>query len=172
MIREIFSHFGHVLRVTVLRSDPLQVLIHFEHPISATALINSNGLSLGGRAILTRPFSRPTTPPRFTFDPFGQDISEELPQGFNRLNAGSSRLKADSQPFVPPVRQRPSESPPDVDFGSSPSNGSSNERKTSVGTSQSMPTGGQRVDRWHDPTAWCEWAVWSRLTFRTAHASR
>jgi len=170
-IRDIFSHFGTVLRVTVLRNDPLQVCIQFEHPISATALLNSDGMSLGGRPIHARLFSLggSATPP-FKFDPFGQDLPRTLTQSLNRLDAGFIQLNADSQPFVPPTKHSPKQSPTN-DRGSSPSNGNSTESKTSIGTSKSAPAERKVIDRWHNSAARCKWVVRDKLMSRAAHCS-
>lgn len=56
-IHEIFSHFGPVSNVTPLPliGESLSVILAFDHKVSADALINSNGMSLGGKPIFTRP---------------------------------------------------------------------------------------------------------------------
>jgi hypothetical protein len=100
----------------------LSVLIQFAHPISASALIQSNGLELGGRNILTRRFgmlpelSSPTAPQLhpLNFDPFGRDQSDHhglMSRAFNMFcrntaHHSASRLNAESQPFIPPSRDR------------------------------------------------------------------
>ncbi|GFZ49844.1 hypothetical protein JCM24511_07247 [Saitozyma sp. JCM 24511] len=134
VVREVFAHFGPVTRVTVLSmgAPGLSVLIQFAHPISASALIQSNGLELGGRKILTRRFgllpmlpdlSSPTTPhlPPPMFDPFGRDQSDHRGLmnradhrglmnrafdmfGRNTAHHSGSRLNAESLPFIPPTR--------------------------------------------------------------------
>ncbi|CAD6565083.1 MAG: hypothetical protein TREMPRED_000809 [Tremellales sp. Tagirdzhanova-0007] len=113
-IRDIFSPFGPILRVSVLRHDPLQVLIQFEHSVSAVALIKSNGMSLAGRPILTRSVTplTPATPP-IHFDPFGQDLPRTPTQDLNRLIPGLHQMKltADSRPFVSPTRRASNDSP-------------------------------------------------------------
>jgi hypothetical protein len=53
-IREIFSHFGPVARVTIIPGPSLTALLAFEHKVCAEALINSNGMNLGGRPIYTK----------------------------------------------------------------------------------------------------------------------
>ncbi|RSH93099.1 hypothetical protein EHS25_007452 [Saitozyma podzolica] len=125
VVREVFAHFGPVTRVTILSMSPpgLSVLIQFAHPISASALIQSHGLDLGGRNILTRRFgllpvlldlSSPSAPqlPPPTFDPFGHDHSDHhvvMSRAFdmfgrNTAHHSASRLNAESQPFIPPTR--------------------------------------------------------------------
>lgn len=147
VVREVFAHFGPVTRVTVLSmgAPGLSVLIQFAHPISASALIQSNGLELGGRKILTRRFgllpmlpdlSSPTTPqlPPPTFDPFGRDQSDHpglMNRAFdmfgrNTAHHSGSRLNAESLPFIPPTRapstsrSEPQGMPPVADIVDSP----------------------------------------------------
>jgi len=114
---------------------------------------------LGGRTIQTRPFPSTASPnPAFKFDPFGEELPNEVSQGINRKASSSSRLKADSRRFVPPGWQ-PSRESPWRDRRSSPSNANSNESKTSFGTSKtskSMPTEWTVIDRWHNSAAFCE----------------
>ncbi|WVQ66209.1 uncharacterized protein L199_004388 [Kwoniella botswanensis] len=114
-VREIFSTFGPVQRVTIISVTPFQAVINFEHEVSATALINANGLSLGGRPVVTRRYTKPpfaiaspsreaTSPGRLTFDPFGTDITNRLANlqvngPIESSNATS--LNANSAPFVP-----------------------------------------------------------------------
>ncbi|WVF68344.1 hypothetical protein IAT40_003109 [Kwoniella sp. CBS 6097] len=116
-VRDVFSHFGPVSRVTILSTSPLQALIQFEHEVSATALLNANGLSIGGRSVLTRPYVTSVLTPtdsresssssRITFDPFGNN--SDLSQRFSSLNMISTPLgsltptvlNAESEPFVP-----------------------------------------------------------------------
>ncbi|OCF73367.1 hypothetical protein I204_06599 [Kwoniella mangroviensis CBS 8886] len=114
-VREIFSTFGPVQRVTIISVTPFQAVINFEHEVSATALINANGLSLGGRPVVTRRYTKPpfaisspsqeaTSPGRLTFDPFGTDITNRLAnlQVNGPIESSSATsLNANSAPFVP-----------------------------------------------------------------------
>lgn len=94
------------------------MLIQFEHAVSATGLINANGLQLGDRVLKTRPFASPPTPGGF--DPFaeaGRHWLDEavykagcsIPQTPQSLPPRATRLSADSVPFVP--NSRADESP-------------------------------------------------------------
>ncbi|WWC92641.1 uncharacterized protein L201_007600 [Kwoniella dendrophila CBS 6074] len=117
-VREIFSTFGPVVRVTIVSVTPFQAVVNFEHEVSATALLNANGLSLGGRPVHTRRYARPSlgdstnnssnrqmsSPIRLTFDPFGSEIGDQL----SRLqfpgssdSSMSTSLNANSAPFIP-----------------------------------------------------------------------
>ncbi|OCF34381.1 hypothetical protein I316_03895 [Kwoniella heveanensis BCC8398] len=116
-VRDVFAHFGPVSRVTILSTSPLQALIQFEHEVSATALLNANGLSIGGRSIITRPYGSSALTPtssresssatRINFDPF--KISSDLPERLSKLSMLSTpsrtltttSLNAESEPFVP-----------------------------------------------------------------------
>ncbi|WVW87091.1 hypothetical protein I302_109148 [Kwoniella bestiolae CBS 10118] len=115
VVREIFSTFGPVQRVTIVSVTPFQAVIYFEHEVSAIALINANGLSLGGRPVITRKYVKPSfpalsssrglsAPGRLTFDPFGTDITDRLSNlqisGSNGSFSPTS-LNANSAPFVP-----------------------------------------------------------------------
>lgn len=93
-----------------LTDSPLSVLIQFEHAVSATALVNANGLQLGDRVLKTRPFAAPMTPG--AFDPFaeasrrwldeaGYKVGPVLPQTPQSMPPRGTRLSADSVPFVP-----------------------------------------------------------------------
>jgi hypothetical protein len=108
--------FGPIIKVAVLSGSPIKVVIHFEHEISATALINSSGHEIGGQPVLTYAYqptiSQLTIPPpaiterrspaaiterrSFTFDPFRD--SSPAP----RFSL-ESQLNAASNPFVPPA---------------------------------------------------------------------
>ncbi|ODN87687.1 hypothetical protein L198_06911 [Cryptococcus wingfieldii CBS 7118] len=93
-IRDIFSHFGPVARVSVLSPLPLQVLVQFDHSVSATALIAANGFNLGGRSLIARRYaprlvpvstSNPTSPTtRLPFDPFGHGFAQHVSRVNNR----------------------------------------------------------------------------------------
>ncbi|WVQ95897.1 hypothetical protein IAU59_002996 [Kwoniella sp. CBS 9459] len=116
-VRDVFSHFGPIARVTILSTDPLQALIHFEHEVSATALLNANGLSIGGRSVVTRPYVASVLTPvssresssasRITLDALSPNF--DLSYRFSKLGMlstpmGSSTpttLNAESEPFVP-----------------------------------------------------------------------
>ncbi|WVO14950.1 hypothetical protein L204_102591 [Cryptococcus depauperatus] len=91
-VREVFNHFGPVSRVNILSTAPLQVLIQFDHSVSATALIAANGLNLGGRPLVAKRYARavnaisaPNSAPilapvasRIPFDPFGNDFAQHV----------------------------------------------------------------------------------------------
>lgn len=109
-VSSIFKTFGPIQRVVKLTDSPLSVLIQFEHPVSATALVNANGLQLGDRVLKTRPFAAPMTPG--AFDPFAEasrrwldeaayKTGPVLPQTPQSLPPRGTRLSADSVPFVP-----------------------------------------------------------------------
>jgi len=108
--------FGPIIKVAVLSGSPIKVVVHFEHEISATALINSSGHEIGGQPIHTYAYqptiSQFTIPPpaiperrsppvnterkSFTFDPF----RDSSPAPKFSLD---SQLSAASNPFIPPA---------------------------------------------------------------------
>ncbi|ODN79299.1 hypothetical protein L202_03311 [Cryptococcus amylolentus CBS 6039] len=106
-IRDIFSHFGPVTRVSILSPLPLQVLVQFDHSVSATALIAANGFNLGGRSLIARRYaprlvpvstSNPTSPTtRLPFDPFGQGFAQHV----SRINNRAQPEFVGSGPFHP-----------------------------------------------------------------------
>ncbi|WVQ75740.1 hypothetical protein IAR50_005371 [Cryptococcus sp. DSM 104548] len=118
-IRDIFSHFGPISRVSILSSNPLQVIVQFDHSVSATALLAANGLNLGGRPLIARRYatrlvpvstSNPTSPTTtgLTFDPFGQGFAQHVSTVSNRRahleSAGGSVLQSVySNPHLPPA---------------------------------------------------------------------
>ncbi|WRT69856.1 uncharacterized protein IL334_006847 [Kwoniella shivajii] len=115
-IRDIFNAFGPVARVSIVSVTPLHAVIHFDHEVSATALLNANGLSLGGRPVHTRRYIRPAlqsvgphrreilSSGQFSFDPFCTDYGNRF-SNFNMLGSSgsltSTSLNANSEPFVP-----------------------------------------------------------------------
>ncbi|WWC73845.1 uncharacterized protein I206_107817 [Kwoniella pini CBS 10737] len=116
-VREIFSTFGPVIRVSIVSVNPFQAVIHFEHEVSATALLDAHGLSLGGRPVHTRRYTKPSlstlsltgnnapaSPLRLSFDPFGNSRSSsqmQLPSNYHDVNLKSTSLNVSSAPFVP-----------------------------------------------------------------------
>ncbi|WWD20461.1 hypothetical protein CI109_104937 [Kwoniella shandongensis] len=174
-IREIFSHFGPVTRVTVLSMSPFQALIQFEHEVSAMALLNADGLSLGGRPITTRRYRTSTpassSPPsgRITFDPFGPDLCSRF-TGLNfNLKSSSNHLNADSEPFVPlawkanntpDVKNTNKDDPHPQSDSSNNSRTNSESTRTSVDNNTSKATSKiaplQGKDRWQIAPNWCE----------------
>lgn len=109
--------------------------IHFEHPISALALTNSNGLQLGHRPLSTRPIdansvtnsaANNSVQQPSNFDPFSDTAPTSWLDNLLRNPAGSqavsamstppsassgARLNAESRPFVPGVKVASSGSP-------------------------------------------------------------
>ncbi|RXK37504.1 hypothetical protein M231_05225 [Tremella mesenterica] len=190
-IREIFANFGPIARVTILPTDNLEVIIQFEHPVSAAALLNANGLSLGGRSLVTRRFiptphsmsqlqpqipTPPQTAPRAHFDPFAHESDSNI---FQRERGILSLLNANSEPFVPPSRMgtraptQESDSPSMDDLGSSQSGQASSSSKSKKSHEmRSAPTGLENSrgrDFWHKSTPWCECAQLSELTEARMH---
>ncbi|WWC66036.1 uncharacterized protein I303_108658 [Kwoniella dejecticola CBS 10117] len=121
-VREIFSTFGPVIRVSIVSVNPFQAVIYFEHEVSATALLDAHGLSLGGRPVHTRRYIKPSlsnllhpvnggssSPLNLPFDPFSNesDVASRLSrvQLPTRLNNSGvltpTSLNANSAPFVP-----------------------------------------------------------------------
>ncbi|KAK4684163.1 hypothetical protein P7C73_g6036, partial [Tremellales sp. Uapishka_1] len=153
VIREIFAHFGTVVRVTVLSSDStLQVLVQYQHPVSAIALINANGLYLGGRVLVTRrppPSCKlPPFPQALKFDPFAQDD----------LGQPNTRLSASSQPFLPSKHDLNHHASTTSRSSPSPNNDerrSSSEGTRTEGSASSLPnTTKEREGRWVASAAW------------------
>jgi len=172
VVREIFSHFGPVVCVTILSSTDLTVLVQFEYPVSATALVNSTGMSLGGRHIVTqhlnaksslqedlRPQPVSSRGNQDRFDPFINDMWRPLMQ----LGRSSIRsdLSADSQPFVPT-----SITQADLNLGhggqsfgdqhSRESTASSDKTKLSPQGGKMMQAENKGLDRWSVLPRWCE----------------
>ena len=135
-IKDLFSHFGAISRVTIVPNpDTLQAIIAFEHRDSVRALLKSTGLTLGGSTIRTRPLvndgppspTRPPTPessPRF--DPFGDHLGSPRPKQMNQaltqprglLNFNSmmdaikeGELNPNTQAFVPPIHRLQAHAP-------------------------------------------------------------
>jgi hypothetical protein len=196
MIREIFTYLGPVLRVTVLPASVpispfhrtgIQALIQFEHAISATALIRSNGMKLGGREIHTRAFgigshirndspfettmsrTTPTPKPRWEFNPFS-------PEYITPLAERSTQLNATSRPFVPSsssssCHRGPQQKSSSPVSGLNSSKTDSEASKVSVRMTEktaSSHTLGEDVSevkenillgRWQKPAAWCEFDI-------------
>jgi uncharacterized membrane protein YgcG len=106
-ISEVFSVFGPISKVAVLSGTPIKVVVHLEHEISATALINSSGHEIGGRPITTYAYQSapqfklqsPISNHRpFSFDPFRE---ESLSPVMRVSTLADSLLSPTSDPFVP-----------------------------------------------------------------------
>lgn len=108
-IQEVFTVFGPIIKVDVLSGSPIKVIIHLEHAISATALINSTGHEIGGRPIRTYPYQPAATMAQLALAP--PAINERKPFTFDPFRESSpglkvtvdSRLNASSNPFIPPA---------------------------------------------------------------------
>lgn len=111
----IFRSFGPIDRT--LKLSETSVLVQFESARSAAALISANGLKLGERTLKSKPlYSRPSSAP-VTSKPHTQTPIHQLDDAFKNFHisrnepqtpvtpqsfsSGSSRLNADSRPFIP-----------------------------------------------------------------------
>ncbi|KAK8849832.1 hypothetical protein IAR55_005168 [Kwoniella newhampshirensis] len=178
-IRDVFAHFGPVARVTVTSTSPFQILIQFEHEVSAVALLNADGLNLGGRPIITRRHPTSTaassSPPsgRPTFDPFGQDFANRLSNSL-KSPSGANHLSADSDPFIPlnwktdngvnkqgHDQATTNEDPQSNSGYTSRTNSESTKTSVEADSSTAYDTIGtdltkQGQDRWRTALTWCE----------------
>ncbi|WVR07928.1 hypothetical protein IAU60_004971 [Kwoniella sp. DSM 27419] len=122
-VRDVFSHFGPISRVTIISNSPLQAVIHFDHEVSAIAMLNANGRSIGGRPVITRsylkdPNSGAAAPPKgypllphqkpelaHRFEPFLDDLHRHFTStdffSVPKVPVTPPSLNVNSDPFVP-----------------------------------------------------------------------
>ena len=100
--------------MTILPGEPMQALLQYDQPGSAAALLNADGLTLGGRSIKTSRFAEapqakipiPTQIARRpAFDPFGQALPLNLTTIMSTPSSRSN-LNPVIQPFSPHSRLR------------------------------------------------------------------